>query len=87
MGADLHGQQSPNVYGIFHNLHGWRDRHNLDRYLRATQSNKYGLNGFESCDSGEVLYELSDYSNLADHWSRQFSFNDDQEKEIDVKCT
>ena len=32
MGTDLDGQESPNSYGIFHDLLGWRDRHNLDHY-------------------------------------------------------
>ena len=42
------------------------NKQNLDRALLTTQRNKYDLDVFESCDTREVLYEISDYSNLAD---------------------
>ena len=58
-------------------LHGWRDRHNLDRYLSTTQRNKYDLDLFETCDRRELegLYELSDCFNLADHHASFFFFS------------
>ena len=67
-GACLQGQQSPNftvfctIYSVDVIVTTW-----IATYALPKDGNKCGLNEFESCDTGEVLYELSDYSNIADH--------------------
>lgn len=69
-----HFSSKRKLLGNKQNLHGWRDSHNLDRSLLTTQRKKYDLDVFESCYTREVLYEISDYSNLADHPVNYFFF-------------
>lgn len=81
-----HFSSKRKLLGNKQNIHGWRDSHNLDRALLTTQRNKYDLDIFESCDTREVLYEISDYSNLADHPVNFFFFMISRSwKPLDIK--